>query len=927
MLIKDENTPAAGRWLAPAGIGLGVVVGVFLGYAWFGVGSGTGLPETLEGPFAEPSATEQPLPPSPLEQIRITVAEGDARILQSVRDQALRDGLITIRDVVPATVRVRDKEVPAQIRIKGDWTDHVETDKWSFRIEVEDSVLGMRRFSIQNANTRTYTLEWLFLEFARRTGVLAPRSMFVDVVVNNNRMGVYQLEEHFTKEMLESQGRRDGPIVHFDEDPVWSTFLKFRQFYTEHERGPVLVAQAREAWIAEVDAFDEKRLTRVDELNQRLHRALDQLRDAQRILIQNLSDEQDLLKREALADLQGQTIDDLFDTEKLARLLALCSLFDAKHGLAQHQWRFYHDPMLDRLEPIAFDMTWGPGTSRTTELAIFDPSVKDYLRSRRYYEEVFHSLARLSEPGFLEGLLEDVRADYERFSGALAAEGELPDWCRFDVISSAMKERRAHFRRLLSPTDIAMFSCTVYEDEEAETPREVGLTQELDTVPGTLEVEAWAITLLPVTVESFRFSNGTEVTAAESVVDKKHLRDDGTVVLPREGQHVTFRFPLDKRLEYLRQVQGFKQAIREQTEPDKNIKVQISAVYRPITASESRVTPLYLRRLASPLNLSERRPPQPEMIAALDQHEFLAYDVGTDRLSVRPGEWEVDGDLLIPDGQVLYMTGGTTLRFQPGAVVLTTAPLQWVGTQTQEILLEPTDESDGWGGLVVLKSGTQRSRLEWVTIRRTKGIARGAWQTTGGVTFYASEVDLVNCRFEESLGEDALNIFGCEFTMVGVAMSGAQSDLFDGDFVQGTIDNCSFASSVGDAVDFSGSTVAVSNCTFDSIGDKCVSAGERSDVRVTACAVTSTSIAVASKDLSKVEVEGLRVERASKYVFATYIKKPEFGPSSLTATGLEMGEGVDARHLCQLTCVLEVDGKTIPGTQVDVSTLYDEDRK
>ena len=37
-------------------------------------------------------------------------------------------------------------------------------------------------------------------------------------------MGVYALEEHFTKELLESQKRREGVIISFDEHRFWSKF-------------------------------------------------------------------------------------------------------------------------------------------------------------------------------------------------------------------------------------------------------------------------------------------------------------------------------------------------------------------------------------------------------------------------------------------------------------------------------------------------------------------------------------------------------------------------------------------------------------------------------------------------------------------------------------------------------------------------------
>ena len=134
-------------------------------------------------------------------------------------------------DRVKAQVRVGEQTVAARVRIKGDFLDHLRGDKWSLRIELKNGKLfGMSRLSIQSPATRGYLWEWLVMEAARRDGLLAPRSMFVNVVVNNHPTGIYYLEEHFSKELLESQGRREGPIVTFD-DATYLNSLSQHGFY------------------------------------------------------------------------------------------------------------------------------------------------------------------------------------------------------------------------------------------------------------------------------------------------------------------------------------------------------------------------------------------------------------------------------------------------------------------------------------------------------------------------------------------------------------------------------------------------------------------------------------------------------------------------------------------------------------------------
>ena len=56
-----------------------------------------------------------------------------------------------------------------------------------------------------------------------REGVLTTRYEFVPIMINGKTMGVYALEEHFDKQLVEAKGRREGPILKFNEEGVWET--------------------------------------------------------------------------------------------------------------------------------------------------------------------------------------------------------------------------------------------------------------------------------------------------------------------------------------------------------------------------------------------------------------------------------------------------------------------------------------------------------------------------------------------------------------------------------------------------------------------------------------------------------------------------------------------------------------------------------
>ena len=174
---------------------------------------------------------------SDLPEIYIDIKFKNFRKLQEKRKESLHKGVLITseNDYVPAKITHEGRFVKAKLRLKGDWARESNDNKMSFRVHVkgDDHLLGMRRFSLQNPQARIYDGDALFFEALKRENVLAPRHLFVDLTVNGKKIGIMALEEHFSKELLESQGKRDGVIIKFDESMVWlaeSKIFKKRGF-------------------------------------------------------------------------------------------------------------------------------------------------------------------------------------------------------------------------------------------------------------------------------------------------------------------------------------------------------------------------------------------------------------------------------------------------------------------------------------------------------------------------------------------------------------------------------------------------------------------------------------------------------------------------------------------------------------------------
>ncbi len=172
--------------------------------------------------------------PNSLETIFLDIPFDSLSKIQEKRSEALEIGVLLSSDddFVPAAMRLGEggTNIRIKLRLKGDWVDHLKGDKWSFRIHItenDESVLGMRKFSIQAPETRSFIGEWGYHQNLMQEGILTTRYEFVNVVLNGEYKGIYALEESFTQDLLESQGRREGIIFRMDEALFWERISQY----------------------------------------------------------------------------------------------------------------------------------------------------------------------------------------------------------------------------------------------------------------------------------------------------------------------------------------------------------------------------------------------------------------------------------------------------------------------------------------------------------------------------------------------------------------------------------------------------------------------------------------------------------------------------------------------------------------------------
>ena len=80
----------------------------------------------------------------------------------------------------------------------------------------DETLFGMKQFSLHHPRERNYAYEWLFHQALKREGLLGLRYLFVDVTLNGTHLGVYALEEHFEKRLLAKSSSVSSKYVEAD---------------------------------------------------------------------------------------------------------------------------------------------------------------------------------------------------------------------------------------------------------------------------------------------------------------------------------------------------------------------------------------------------------------------------------------------------------------------------------------------------------------------------------------------------------------------------------------------------------------------------------------------------------------------------------------------------------------------------------------
>ncbi len=805
--------------------------------------------------------------------LAIFIDTSDYLKIAKKREEAFRNGILQTsdNDWVKGIVFGDGVMMKARLRLKGDWLDHLRGEKWSYRIKLKKKYAWnhLKTFSIQRPSARAYLYEWTAHQVYDHVDVLTTRYGFIPVTFNNQPRGLYAWEEHFVKQLLEWRDRREGPILKFSEDAFWQSNKVYGKF------GRKALLPYYEA--AVIEPFTQNKTIK----SPTLHR--------------DFLNGQKLMKQ--YKD-HTRPVADIFDLDKLAEYYAILDFTHGRHGMVWHNQRFYFNPVLCKLEPIAFDgfgdkshIEYGITKNFAVEILQNSPlkgqeNLMKYLfLDSAFTRKYFHYLHTFSDSAFVESLMDSIRPEMIYYDSLLKLE-----FFHYVFDSSFIRKSANDVREYLP------------ELEKIITERQN------DTAYALKEIHQKYY-------DSLIFENTPDYYVdvyADSVKN-----DSLWISIYNYYPHDLIILGTGRKKKYVNYFQVPESRMKKYNGNDRILTLGTDTSSRYLFFMVKGSDETYKTQI-HPWPYPRGITPQQELMtyAGLENNPAIDHVSGK-TIFIKRGELTIDGPVIIPAGYIVRFLPGTKIDLVNKAMIISYSPVKMTGTKENPVIITSSDFSGN--GFTVLQAG-KRSVLNHVVFENMNTLDYKGWTLSGSVTFYESDVDISNTKFYRNQCEDALNSVRSDITVKDCEFDYTFSDAFDSDFSTGLVENTTFKNIGNDAIDFSGSRIMISHCRMEDVSDKGVSGGENSRLTVDNTVIIRANIGIASKDMSVVKVDDSQI-RDCNYGLVLLQKKPEYGPATMILNHTKI-TNAKTRMLIEKGSTVIFDGVTIKGTGKNLAKKF-----
>jgi len=320
-----------------------------------------------------------------IEKVNLKVPEDNLIKVIEQRKQAFNDKMLSKKTKKWIKVEANGKK--AKMRLKGDWLDHLSNYKWSYRIKTTQPPFV--EYSITNPISRNFLIEFSAQKIMRSEGIFTTNYSFCYVSTNDSMKGIYGLEQHFNKKLIETWKFGSGDILKYDENDVWKIRKKN-------------------------NLKDRQELNYLDCSN-----ILSYINKGNSEHMKNNGKTLDILKKTDFP------VDSIFDIDYMAKYCALIDLFNAHHGIFWHNIRLFKSDSTHKYYPIAFDLSTDKNSNNDDLLfqkIDKEPIFIGLFQNKKFKKKYFNQLKIYSSDDFLNRINTFLGEEHKLYSKAILQE-------------------------------------------------------------------------------------------------------------------------------------------------------------------------------------------------------------------------------------------------------------------------------------------------------------------------------------------------------------------------------------------------------------------------------------------------------------------------------------------------------------------------
>lgn len=339
------------------------------------------------------------------QELQLKISDEDYDFLKRRRDVALERG-IQINDGEDTYVECKIIQgadtVKGEMRLKGHMTDHLEGDKWSFRVKTNKKpVFGMTRFSLQAPGTRNYAYEWVYHQLLKEEEIIHLNYDFIRLKLNEKDLGIYAIEEHFGQHVLDHNDRPNGAILRWNPNLYWEGRI-------DELQGTYVDEQYSDYTSSFVEPYESGTVQDDPELVETYVKGASLLEEFRR----------------------GEKVtSEVFDVVKLARFHAIIDLVGGHHSLDWSDVKFFYNSETGKIEPVGYESFSVRKTEAIAGQRIPDEydTFKFNYHDRLFSDPVFFAvyiqeLERIADEEYLHNFIQKIQPDLDKKLGVLAHE-------------------------------------------------------------------------------------------------------------------------------------------------------------------------------------------------------------------------------------------------------------------------------------------------------------------------------------------------------------------------------------------------------------------------------------------------------------------------------------------------------------------------